>query len=78
MATAKKVTVKAPAKKAKAPAKKAKAPDRMDRFTWHPDEIRIVKRNGKDIPPTKLSDLVAQEKAAAEAEKQAKKEAKKK
>ena len=40
--------------------------ERMDRFTWHPDDIMIVKRNGKEIPPTKLSDLVAQERAEAE------------
>ena len=38
----------------------------LDRFTWHPDDIRVVVRNGKEIPPTKLSDLVAMERAEAE------------
>ena len=43
--------------------------ERMARFTWHPDDIWIVKRNGEEIPPTKLSDLVAQARAEAEAKK---------
>lgn len=51
-------------------AKPADLPvDRRDRFTWHPDEIMIVKRDGVEIPPTKLSDLVAREKAEEQARK---------
>lgn len=43
--------------------------ERANRFIWHPDDIMVVVRGGKEIPPTRLSDLVAQERSEAEAKK---------